>query len=117
MSQTGTIRPLDLNSTEQFAPGAQGVTRISGQEDRPWQVLEVTPAQSYTLGMPLESADLSFEWRFDELPGGRTRLTQRIVLDGNAAGAFVLEVRMAFGSSLAAGMAKIAAAMERAAAQ
>jgi hypothetical protein len=98
-----------------FAPGAKGITRIPGQEDRHWQVLNVTPAQSYTLVMPLEGADLSFEWRFEACGDTRTRLTQQIVLRGDHADTFLSDVRLAFTSSPAGGMAKIAAAMERAA--
>jgi hypothetical protein len=57
---------------------------------------------------------MSFEWRFDGLADGRTRLTQRIVLTGENAAAYLAHVQPAFTSSLAAGMNKIAAAMGQA---
>jgi hypothetical protein len=57
---------------------------------------------------------MSFEWRFDGLADGGTRLTQHIVLKGENAAAYVAQVQPAFTSSLAAGMNRIAAAMERA---
>jgi hypothetical protein len=68
----------------------------------------------YTLEMALDRAALLFEWRFDGLVDGRTRLTQHMVLKGENAAAYVAQVQSAFTSSLAAGMNKIAAAMERA---
>ena len=70
--------------------------------------------KSYTLEMALDRAALSFEWRFDELADGRTRLTQHIVLNGENSAAHVLQVQSAFAANLAAGMNKIAAAIEQA---
>jgi hypothetical protein len=55
---------------------------------------------------------MSFEWRFDGIADGGTRLTQHIVLQGENAAAYVAQVQSAFTSSLGAGMKKIAAAME-----
>jgi hypothetical protein len=64
--------------------------------------------------MALDRAAMLFEWRFDGLADGGTRLTQHIVLSGENAAAYVAQVQSAFTSSLAAGMERIAAAMERA---
>jgi hypothetical protein len=64
--------------------------------------------------MALDRAVLSFEWRFDGLADGRTRLTQHIVLRGENAAAYLAQVQPVFTLSLAAGMKKIAAAIERA---
>jgi hypothetical protein len=97
-----------------FTVGSRGTTRIPGQEPRHWHVREVSPMKSYTLEMALDRAAMSFEWRFEELADGETRLTQHIVLKGENAAAYVAQVQMAFTSSLAAGMNKIVAAMERA---
>jgi hypothetical protein len=97
-----------------FANGSSGTTEMPGQEPRHWQLRDVNPGQGYTVECPLERATLSFLWRFDALPAGRTRLTQRIVLRGENAGAFLADLQLAFGSNLAPGMARIAAAMERA---
>ncbi|MGH7488978.1 MAG: radical SAM protein, partial [bacterium] len=64
--------------------------------------------------MSLDGAALSFEWRFDELPGEGTRLTQHIVLRGQSAAAYLPDVQAAFTSNLAPGMSRIARAIERA---
>lgn len=53
------------------------------------------------------------EWRFDAVAAG-TRLTQRIVLKGEKAAEYVQPVADAFAPNLAAGMSRIAAAIEQA---
>ena len=80
------------------------------QEPRHWRVREVIPMTSYTLEFALDGAAMSFEWRFDGLAGGGTRLTQHIVLKGENAAAYVAQVQPAF-TSLASGMNRIAAAI------
>jgi len=62
----------------------------------------------------LDRASLSFEWRFVGLADGRTRLTQRIALEGENAAAYVEQVQAGFTASLPAGMRRIAAAIARA---
>ena len=96
-----------------FTVGARGTTRIPGQELRRWQVAEVNPVQSYVLETELDGATMSFEWRFDGFPGG-TRIAQHITLQGPNAAAYVSQVEDAFASTLAAGMTRIVAAIERA---
>jgi hypothetical protein len=95
-----------------FIAGSRGTTWTPGQEARRWEIREVNPARSYTLEMALDRAAMSFEWRFDGIADGGTRLTQHIVLQGENAAAYVAQVQSAFTSSLGAGMKKIAAAME-----
>jgi hypothetical protein len=65
--------------------------------------------------MLLDRAVLSFEWLFDAVSNRRTRITQRIVLSGDNAVAYVDQVRSAFGSTLPDGMKRIADALVRAA--
>ena len=96
-----------------FGAGSRGTTRTPGQEPRRWQLAEVHQLESYVIEMELERAAISFEWRFDRLAGA-TRLTQHIMLKGENAAAYVSQVEEAFASNLAAGMHKIAAAIERA---
>jgi hypothetical protein len=98
-----------------FAAGARGTTRIPGQESRQWQIREVNPITSYLFEMPLYGATLAFEWRFEARVDGKARLTQHIILSGENGPAYVEQVRPVFNSTLAPGMARIAAAMERAA--
>ena len=96
-----------------FAVGTRGKTRMPGQELRRWQLVEVNQLESYVLETELDEAVMAFEWRFDEIAGG-TRITQRIVLKGENAAAYVTQVAAAFESNLAAGMSRIVAAIEQA---
>jgi hypothetical protein len=99
-----------------FATGSQGTTLLPGQQPLHWRVGEVKPAESFVLEMPLDRAMLTFEWRFDPLPGPRTKLTQHIVLSGDNAGAYAAHVEAGFGTNLADGMKRLAveiAAAER----
>jgi hypothetical protein len=106
--------PAEFELEGPFSAGSRGTTRMPGQEPLRWHIREVTPARSYTLETLLDGASLSFEWRFDGLADGRTRLTQRIALEGENAAAYVEQIRAAFTSTLPAGMNRIAAAMARA---
>jgi len=106
--------PATFELDGRFAAGSLGTTRMPGQEPRQWRLLEVSPMKSYTIEMALDGAAMSFEWRFDAVADGGTRLTQQIVLKGENAAAHVAQVQLAFTSSLAPGMNKVAAAMERA---
>jgi hypothetical protein len=96
-----------------FTAGARGTTRSPGQEPRVWQLAQVNPLESYVLETEFDGATMSFEWRFQPLPGG-TRLSQHITLKGQNASAYVAQVQEAFASSLAPGMNKIVAAIEQA---
>src|SRR5438874_656310 len=81
-----------------FIAGSHGKTTVPGQEPRHWLIREVNPMKSYMLEMPLDRATMLFEWRFDRLPDGRTRLTQHITLKGENAAAYVEQVQLAFTS-------------------
>jgi hypothetical protein len=106
--------PASFKLDGSFAAGSRGTTLMPGAEPRYWRVREVHPMESFTLEMPLDGATLSFEWRFEPLPGARTRLTQHIVLEGEKAAAYVDQIRAGFAPNLAAGMKKIAAVMAQA---
>ena len=58
---------------------------------------------------------MSSEWLFDAVSEQRTRITQRIVLAGDNAAAYVKQVQDGFDSNLPDGMKRIADAMVRAA--
>src|SRR5262249_3731450 len=96
-----------------FAPGSRGMTDAPGQPTRHWRIGDVDPGRSATILIPLDGATLAFEWRFEERPGGGTRLTQRISLSGENAAAY-LEARSIFEANQVGGMKKMADAMARA---
>ncbi len=107
--------PATFEMDGPFAAGTRGRTMMPGQETREWRLREVVDGKSYVLEMPLDGAALAFEWRFDECLRG-ARLRQHIVLTGEKAGDYVEPISAAFANNLAAGMIKVAEAMEKSAA-
>jgi hypothetical protein len=94
-----------------FASGARGTTLLPGQEPVRWQIRDVRPGAAFIIDLPLEGALMSCEWSFEAVSSHRTRITQRIVLSGDNAAAYVAQVQAGFGSNLAEGMKRIADAM------
>jgi hypothetical protein len=97
-----------------FVAGTSGSTILPEQRSIAWRIREAHPPSGYIIDMPLDRATCSFEWQFDRLSERRTKLTQRIVLWGANAEVYVPEVRAGFGSTLAAGMERIARAIVKA---
>jgi hypothetical protein len=97
-----------------FASGSWGTTLFPGREPLRWQIRDVRPGAAFIIEVPLDGAAMSVEWLFDAVSNHRTRITQRILLWGDNAKAYVNEVQAGFGSTLADGMKKIADALERA---
>lgn len=94
-----------------FAAGSRGTTLLPGQAPLHWYIRDVQPGKSFIVEMQLDRASLSFEWHFDALSEHRTRLTQVIVLSGDNAAAYAVQVEAGFGSNLPDGMRRIAAEM------
>ena len=94
-----------------FVAGSRGTTVLPGQEPLYWSIREVRPLTTFVLEMQLDKALLRFEWRFDTLSEQRTRMTQKIVLSGDNAAAYVEQVEAGFSPSLADGMRRIATEM------
>ena len=107
--------PAQFQLDGPFAKGSWGTTRLPGQVPMRWQIRDVRLGTSFIIEMPLDRAVLSFEWVFDAISNGRTRITQRIVLSGDNATAYADQVRAGFGSTLPDGMKRIADALVRAA--
>ena len=103
--------PAEFELDGPFASGSRGTTRLPGQEPLNWLIREVSPPQAATITLELQGADLSFQWRFEGLPDGRTRITQRVALHGENAGAYISQVESTLPSTLPDGMNKIAAAI------
>ena len=94
-----------------FEVGARGTTQLPGQETLHWRLREVRHGESFVTEMELDRATLTFEWYFDRVSEDRTKLTQRIVLSGDNAGAYAGQVEAGFGPNLPDGMRRIAAEM------
>ena len=94
-----------------FATGSRGLTRLPGQEPLRWRIQEVIPSTAATIELSLDGAALSFEWRFAGLADGRTRLTQRIALEGENAGLYLSQIDAAFTANIPVAMNRLAVAM------
>ena len=109
--------PAEFALDGPFATGSHGMTRMPGREPVTWHIGDVQAGRSYTIETELPGATLSFRWSFDAVSDRRTRLTQRLVLAGSNAAAYVSEMERSFGANLQAGMEKIAATIATAAAR
>ena len=100
--------PASFKLDGPFEAGSRGVTLLPDRDPVVWFIEEVQPGRSYTIGSELDGAVLLCHWRFDPLPGGGTRLTQRIGVAGKDAARHAAGVRSGFEPTLAAGMKRIA---------
>jgi hypothetical protein len=108
--------PAEFELAGPFVAGSRGLTRIPGQEPVHWLIRDVTPDEAASIEIPVDGAALAFEWRFAALADGRTRLTQRVMLRGEKADAY-LEYAKIYAANLPAGMKRMAALIAEAAAK
>jgi len=94
-----------------FAPGAQGRTTMPGQEARRWFIRAVDPGRSWIQEMPLPGASFMVSMLFEEVAQGRTRITQRLWLQGEGDEALLDAVRL-FESTTPDGLKRIATIIE-----
>jgi hypothetical protein len=109
--------PAEFSLDGPFAAGSRGTTRMPGHPPNHWRIQAVEPGVGYTLegGGFLDGAVMLFHWRFEALPGSRTKLSQRIELRGENAAGYVTAISESFGANLEPGLRRIAELMERAA--
>ena len=103
--------PAEFALDGPFEAGSRGTTQLPGQQTLHWRICEVRHGESFVTEMQLDGATLTFEWYFYSISEGRTKLTQRIGLSGDNAGAYAAQVEAGFGPNLAGGMERIAAEM------
>lgn len=106
--------PASFKLDGPFEAGSRGLTLLPDRDPVSWVIEEVQPGNSYTIGSELDGAVLLCHWRFDPLPGGGTRLTQRIGVEGRDAARQAEGVRSGFAPTLAAGMRRIALQLSQA---
>jgi hypothetical protein len=90
-----------------FQSGSSGTTRMRGQEPVHWRLLNVTPPERATIEIGLDGAVVRFNWVYEALSDGRTRLNQHIVLDGPAARAYLPAMEEHFAPNLEQGMNRL----------
>jgi 16S rRNA (guanine(966)-N(2))-methyltransferase RsmD len=105
--------PAEFTLDGPFTDGARGTTLMPGQPPLSWSLRDVRSPDTYTVVGDLGGATFSAIWSFTPIGAYRTRLTQRLVLEGENAAVFRDAIAEAFGPNLAPGMEKIAATIER----
>lgn len=106
--------PAQFQLDGPFASGSWGATFLPGQEPLRWHIRDVRPEVAFLIEVPLDGATLAFEWLAEAVSNSQTRITQRIVLSGSNATAYLNQVQTGFGANLPDGMSRIADAMARA---
>jgi Polyketide cyclase / dehydrase and lipid transport len=96
-----------------FAAGTRGRTRMPGQEPRQWLIRAVDPGRSWTQEMSLPGASLMVCMQFEKVVKRRTRITQRLWLEGEGAETFLDGVRL-FETTTPDGLNRIGAVIEKA---
>jgi uncharacterized protein YndB with AHSA1/START domain len=91
-----------------FQAGTRGATKVRGQEPTHWRLTVVEPPERATYEMELSGAVLRFAWTYEDLTGGRTRMSQHIMLEGPGAGAYVPLVEQYLAPNAVQGMERLA---------
>ena len=97
-----------------FRVGGRGETVLhGGSAVVPWTIAEVDDGRRAVLEIPAGALTARFTWRFEQLSRARTRLTQHVTVHGPESEAVAAATELA--QTMPAGMARLAAAMERSA--
>ena len=96
-----------------YQAGSKGTTKMRGQEPIHWRLAEVEPPRRSVTEMELTGAVVRFHWTYEELPDGRTRLSQHIVLEGPGAEAYVPFMEEHIAGNLPQGMQRLAEEVAR----
>jgi hypothetical protein len=91
-----------------YEAGSQGTTKMRGQEPIHWRLAEVERPRRSVTEMELIEAVVRFTWTYEELPDGRTHLSQHIELEGPGAEAYVPFMEEHFVGNLPKGMERLA---------
>ena len=96
-----------------YQAGSKGTTKMQGQEPIHWRLADVEPPRRSVTEMELTGAVVRFNWTYEELPDGRTRLSQHIVLEGPGAEAYVPFMEEHIAGNLPQGMQRLAEEVAR----
>ena len=104
------VESIELDGA--FEAGSRGVTvsRRSGRIE--WRIASVEGTGA-TIEFPAGSAVGRFQWRFEDVGGCATRITQRVSVAGEGAALLAAQIAPLFEANLPAGMQKLCDAMSR----
>jgi hypothetical protein len=96
-----------------FQAGTKGTTKMPGQEPTHWRLVEVEPPERTVTEIELNDAVVRITWTYEEMPDGRTRLSQHMALEGPGAQAYVPVMEQHFAPNLGKGMERLAEEIAR----
>jgi len=85
--------PASFHLDGPFDVGSRLTTSLPGQKLHS-VIRQVINCREAIMDMQLPDAILSFHWKFEPLFEERTRITQRVILSGNSAEAFIAQAKM-----------------------
>jgi len=91
-----------------FAGGTKGATKSPGLAPVHWILRDVRAEEGAIVEFSLAEASLEFQWTFQEIVEGGTRITQRVTLAGPGADIFVEQAAKEFERGIPEGMRKLA---------
>lgn len=103
--------PASFHLDGPFEAGSQLTTTLPGQTLHS-VIRNVILYREAAIEMELAGAILSFYWKFETLSPDRTRITQRLILSGASAAAYVAQASL-LEQGAPAGMKALVAAIER----
>ena len=103
--------PASIHLDGPFDVGSRLTTNLPSQTLHS-VIREVVKDREAIIDMQLPDAIFSFHWKFESLSDERTRITQRLILSGPNAEAFVAQASI-LEQSAPEGMKKLVAAIER----
>jgi hypothetical protein len=101
------VESITLDGT--FRTGANGITKLRGQEPIRWRLVEVTAPERTVTEIELREAVVRITWTYESLAENRTRSTQHMVLEAPGAEAYVPVMEANFRPNIGPGMARLAA--------
>jgi hypothetical protein len=105
------VESIEIDGT--FTAGTRGRTHSKSSGVLEWRIAEAADGRA-VIEFPLEGAVGRFYWTFIDA-GGRSRITQRCVLEGERAASYAAAVAQALEAGIPAGMRKLADTIEAAA--
>jgi Polyketide cyclase / dehydrase and lipid transport len=97
-----------------FAAGTKGTTKPRNSDQVEWLIVEVQDRRRAVIDISVPGAVMRFDWRFEEITGGRTRITQRASLEGERAADYEAVARQ-MEEGMPQGMQKLADSIEQSA--
>jgi Polyketide cyclase / dehydrase and lipid transport len=96
-----------------FIAGTKGRTKPRGSDPNEWKLAEVEEGSRAVIEIAGPGATVKFHWSFTDITGGGTRMTQKVILEGERAAEYEEGMRQ-LEKGIPYGMERLVEAMVRA---